>query len=164
MTCGKTAVFAAITTKSKLYRNYEHNKELADIDIDSVIMMMRWDGTIGFVGGGVDENETEQEALVREIKEEIGYDIDINLITSPIAIDLTSNNTCVKLYHVVVDEKTYKEILGSQHNASHGLAEGSAFSVQLTEESVSSFVKHEFAETVYCEFIQLLRVIGWKWK
>ena len=28
-----------------------------------------------FLGGGVDENETEEQALLREIKEEIGYEL-----------------------------------------------------------------------------------------
>lgn len=38
-------------------------------------MIDRWDGRMGFPGGTVDHNETLMEALVREIKEEIGITI-----------------------------------------------------------------------------------------
>ena len=162
MTCGKTAVFAAITTKSQLYRNYEHVDALTKTSmIDSVIMMMRWDGTIGFIGGGVDEGETEREALFREVKEEIGYDLKDDTILTPLTVDFTSNNTCVKMFHIVVSEDTYKEILGSQHKATHGLAEGSAFSVQLTDESIKNILSQNFAETVHSELLQLLKVLKW---
>ncbi|MEA3352699.1 MAG: NUDIX hydrolase [Campylobacterota bacterium] len=54
---------------------WKYFKDQTHIKCPAMIMIDRWDGRIGFPGGTVEEGETLQEALVREIKEEIGINI-----------------------------------------------------------------------------------------
>jgi len=54
---------------------WRYFKDQAHIKCPAVIMIDRWDGRTGFPGGTLEEGESLQEALVREVKEEIGLNI-----------------------------------------------------------------------------------------
>ncbi|MBN2824229.1 MAG: NUDIX domain-containing protein [Campylobacterales bacterium] len=54
---------------------WRYFKDQSHIKCPAVIMIDRWDGRTGFPGGTLEEGETLEEALVREIKEEIGLNI-----------------------------------------------------------------------------------------
>ena len=62
-------------------------------------MQMRFDGRLGFPGGYVDGEETLEEAVNREVKEELGC------TSSP--VDITSDNYVVSHYFDVDSEKLY---------------------------------------------------------
>jgi len=70
----KNAVFLAIYVESISPWKY-FKDDMQHIKCPALIMIDRWDGRMGFPGGTVNENETLLEALVREIKEEIGITI-----------------------------------------------------------------------------------------
>lgn len=70
----KNAVFLAIYVESIAPWKY-FKDDMQQIKCPALIMVDRWDGRMGFPGGTVDEDEELMEALMREIKEEIGITI-----------------------------------------------------------------------------------------
>ena len=53
--------------------------EMANITIPSCLMVARYDGTCGFVGGKVEPGESFEDTIKREVKEEIGANIKLKL-------------------------------------------------------------------------------------
>jgi 8-oxo-dGTP pyrophosphatase MutT (NUDIX family) len=79
--------------------------EMSEIKIPSCLMVMRWDGTSGFVGGKVEGLETFEDTIKREMQEEIGSSLDLKL--EPIvAHDIGPITT-----HACAAEVTYDELL-----------------------------------------------------
>lgn len=70
----KNAVFLAIYVESISPWRY-FKDDMQHLKCPALIMIDRWDGRMGFPGGTVNEGESLIEALVREIKEEIGITI-----------------------------------------------------------------------------------------
>jgi U8 snoRNA-decapping enzyme len=70
----KNAVFLAIYVREISPWKY-FNDDIKSVRCPALIMIDRWDGRMGFPGGTVDEGEGLLEALVREVKEEIGINI-----------------------------------------------------------------------------------------
>lgn len=77
----KDAVFIAIYSREiSPWKYFKDNAK--DVVCPGVIMIDRWDGRMGFPGGGADKNESLEEALKREVKEEIGIRIRVDKIHS----------------------------------------------------------------------------------
>ena len=70
----KNAVFLAIYVEEFAPWKYFKDQTL-DIRCPGLIMVDRWDGRSGFPGGTSEPGESLLEALVREIKEEIGINV-----------------------------------------------------------------------------------------
>jgi 8-oxo-dGTP pyrophosphatase MutT (NUDIX family) len=70
----KNAVFLAIYVNAISPWRY-FKDDMQHIQCPALIMIDRWDGRMGFPGGTVNEGETLIEALIREIKEEIGITV-----------------------------------------------------------------------------------------
>ena len=70
----KNAVFLAIYVDAISPWRY-FKDDMQHIKCPALIMIDRWDGRMGFPGGTLNEGESLLEALVREIKEEVGITI-----------------------------------------------------------------------------------------
>jgi 8-oxo-dGTP pyrophosphatase MutT (NUDIX family) len=74
-TAGKTdAVFLAIYVEEISPWKY-FKDEIQKVQCPAVIMIDRWDGRMGFPGGTRNKDESIVQALIREIKEEIGITV-----------------------------------------------------------------------------------------
>lgn len=72
---GRDCVFLWLyALDGKPYANYQE-VDAADYVVPMVLTLLRWDGTFGTAGGKVDPGETLREALAREVKEELAYDL-----------------------------------------------------------------------------------------
>jgi len=79
----KNAVFLVIYVKEISPWKY-FNDDIKSMRCPAIIMIDRWDGRMGFPGGTVNEGESLIDALVREVKEEIGINVKPDKVT-PIA-------------------------------------------------------------------------------
>lgn len=70
----KNAVFLAIYVEDFAPWKY-FKDQTKEIRCPGLIMIDRWDGRSGFPGGTVESTESLLEALVREVKEEIGINV-----------------------------------------------------------------------------------------
>ncbi len=98
----------------KPWKDYpEDNSERQQLIIPTCLMNNRADGTLGFIGGRVEENESLEVAAIREVEEEIGHTITVEL--EPIvAHDIGPITT-----HAYAVEMTYKELRTLQDNVIH---------------------------------------------
>ncbi len=161
------AVFVTIYTETPIWRNYEEvSEESRKTVIPLVLMLQRWDGKIGFIGGNVDNSESLKDAVVREVKEEAGFNIPIELIKDMELI--CSHETDINVTHLMglkVSEETYRNILINNHKAEHFLSEGTLFSVQMInyphQPSFDNFMQNNFAPTVKEEIYEFITKVDW---
>mmetsp|Transcript_20753 Transcript_20753/g.29137 ORF Transcript_20753/g.29137 Transcript_20753/m.29137 type:complete len:162 (-) Transcript_20753:317-802(-) len=113
-----------------------------------ILMHLREDGCFGFAGGMIEENETLEEGVIREVQEEYGYDL------SPFKSKLifVSSNLYkpdFKIHHycLEVSEEIIHDIQSNQHNAVHFVHETKGIVRVPTETSTAfqRFLKNQFA-------------------
>ncbi len=68
---GVDSVFIAFVSSIRLNEKYG---ELEGREVPVMLMQGRWSGDFGFPGGKVDPGENLKEAMLREVKEETGYE------------------------------------------------------------------------------------------
>lgn len=162
------SAFIAIYCESNFYKNYEQiSEDKKNYVLPLVIMLNRWDGKIGFIGGNIDDNEDDLTCIVRETEEEIGYTISQDLQKQIFFVcSHTYENKTTSLYALKVDETTFKEILKSQHNALHYLSEGTASAIHFVNyphnASFDNFMQNNFAPTVKEEIFSLVKLLEWE--
>ena len=143
----KNAVFLAIYVDAISPWRY-FKDDMQHFQCPAVIMIDRWDGRMGFPGGTVNENETLIDALVREIKEEVGISIKTDHV-HPIASH--ENRIVTHLYGLKVLEAEflhiYYHILNnfSRSILLHAYEEGdeSHFMSEITGIKIVPIVQHE---------------------
>lgn len=143
----KNAVFLAIYVESISPWKY-FKDDMQHLKCPALIMIDRWDGRMGFPGGTVNEGESLIDALVREIKEEIG----ITIKPSQVAPIVTHENRYVThLYGLKVLEAEflhiYYHILNnfSRSILLHAYEEGdeSHFMSEITGIKIVPLIQHE---------------------
>ncbi|MGL5710421.1 MAG: NUDIX domain-containing protein [Cetobacterium sp.] len=114
---------------AKLYENY-NDESIKDEENNLIFLQMRWDGEFGTVGGKVDEGESIKEALVREVKEEINYDLteaEINKVEELAIYELEKYT----IYSFML-EKTFEELISIRNNAvkaEHSISECNGYNL-----------------------------------
>jgi len=143
----KNAVFLAIYVDAISPWRY-FKDDMQHLKCPALIMIDRWDGRMGFPGGTVNEGESLLEALVREIKEEVGITIKpdkVHPITSH------ENKIVTHLYGLKVLEAEflhiYYHILNnfSRSILLHAYEEGdeSHFMSEITGIKIVPLIRHE---------------------
>lgn len=143
----KQAVFLAIYVDAISPWRY-FKDDMQHIQCPAIIMIDRWDGRMGFPGGTVNEGENLLDALVREIKEEVGINIRPEKV-HPIASH--ENKLVTHLYGLKVLEAEflhiYYHILNnfSRSILLHAYEEedGSHFMSEITGIKIVPIISHE---------------------
>lgn len=110
----RNGVFVAFHLKSKLYEGYKSvPASVQEKDFGQVLLLQRWDGKMGFVGGLVDEGEDLVTSAKRECMEEINFDFDLlnYLELKPVCTHQIKDDMNVHLYSVEIDADLKKMIL-----------------------------------------------------
>lgn len=166
----KQAVFIMAYAETDIWRNYDEvSKEAQKTIVPLVIMLQRWDGTIGFIGGNVDSGESLNSAAIREFSEESGYALSSDQIKK---IDFVcsheTDNIVTHLMTIKVTEYVLRDILINSHKAKHFMSEGSLFTTQMINyphmKSFDNFMKNNFAITVKEQIMEVVDKLGWKEK
>ena len=143
----KDAVFLAIYVDAISPWRY-FKDDMQHLKCPALIMIDRWDGRMGFPGGTVNAGESLLDALVREIKEEIGITIKPDKV-HPIATH--ENRIITHLYGLKVLEAEflhiYYHILNnfSRSILLHAYEEGdeSHFMSEITGIKIVPLIQHE---------------------
>ncbi len=143
----KDAVFLAIYVDAISPWRY-FKDDMQHFKCPALIMIDRWDGRMGFPGGTVNEGESLLEALVREIKEEIGITIKPEKVHPVVSHE---NRLVTHLYGLKVLEAEflhiYYHILNnfSRSILLHAYEEGdtSHFMSEITGIKIVPLIQHE---------------------
>lgn len=134
--------------------------------IPLVLMLLRWDGCIGFPGGKVDAGETLMQAFCRELSEEINFiphEINATLLCS---FTDETDNMHIHCFEYQVSEYLLREIIQDASEAEHFLAETQGvFAAQIAEfkgrGGFSEFRKNNFKATAGMELDFLVKKHEW---
>lgn len=121
----KNGAFLAISFKSKLYKDYNDPQVDPNQIVDLVLMVNRWDGLQGFIGGFVDEGESLEECVRREVEEEANLDL-TDLTLEPLCSH-ELDRVVVHLFHLEVgmaDPEFLRDLLSYTAQAKHAVTEG----------------------------------------
>jgi hypothetical protein len=138
----KRGVFAAITAVSRIYEGYEDPSMSAEDKqrlYPLVLMMQRWDGTIGFVGGFTDGRNPMMQ-LVDEIYEELGMR-DVKASDFEPLVSHEAEDIIVDLYRCnvgkgptdVIPVRHLRRVIEGAAMAKHSISEGAAFWAHLVD-------------------------------
>lgn len=146
----KESVFLAIVSPLILGDMYN---ELTGKTIPTVLMVNRWDGKIGFPGGFIDEGETPEQAIVREVLEELNVSIDSSLL------EYEGIKDGKHLFVIHVSSEFIKDIFKNIHLAEHFQQEITGLcNVHLedyNEKGFQTFLNNCFSGTALDQLINL---------
>jgi U8 snoRNA-decapping enzyme len=166
----KQAAFLALYTEHPIYENYLEIPEASrKMNVPLVLMVHRWDGTIGFPGGIVEEGENIRQALLREIMEEIGHDItayrnDAEFVCS----HHVSSSLETHLFALKISFEEYRTIMQNFPQSKHVLSEITGlisphFRNYPDHRVFNQFLNSNFAPGVKDEILALRNFLDWEW-
>lgn len=163
----KQAVFVMLYAETDIWRNYQEIPEAARKTIVPVVLMLqRWDGKIGFIGGNVETGEDLLIAALREFKEEAGFVIkDEHLENIHLLCSHETPKLVTHLMGFKVPETILREVLINNHKAEHFMSEGTLFTTQMInyphKNTFDNFMKNNFAPTVKEEIAVVIDKLKW---
>ena len=162
------AVFVTLVSESQIWKAYEGvSAEARETVVPLVLMLQRWDGVKGFVGGEVEAGESLKEAVVRECQEEIGLVLNASEIAA--ARLVSSHQMKSRVTHLMVVEVSPErmvEAVKGAADAEHFMSETvSVMPVQFMnyphKKAFDNFIQNKFASTVKEEIADLIDALGW---
>ena len=112
------ACFGFIYQKqSEIYKNYKHKTHHPE-KVDLALMCNRWDGTIGLPGGKMEEDEDFILGLKRELKEEINYEPESEIV--PIC---SFHSYFIGVHMYGIETTDMKKVIQNACKAEHFLTE-----------------------------------------
>ena len=159
----KEAVFVAVSTEHAIWQNYEGVAK-SNGAVPLLLVMNRWDGKLGFIGGEVEEGETLLQALGREVWEEsylVMNEKKLELVCSHETPHLVTH-----LFSYRVDFPLFQKILLNQTHAPHFMIEGMLFAAHMAnyaegKNALQNFMQHNLALSVREEMHELLDFLQW---
>jgi hypothetical protein len=158
-------VFLALTFEDEIYKDYPAVCEtIRNHKFQNLLITLREDGHFGFLGGSVDDSETELQALVRESKEE--GNIDLPWLLSCVSAD-SFNRVCehtlndgykVILYHLKITKQLAKNIIRNSVEAPHFFTETAGI-VSVAIHNKSRFYQNTFLSCMNDEFREIGKLI-----
>ncbi len=133
------AVFAGIGAWAPIYETYAGEPfETRMLLRPMALMVHRWDGMIGFPGGKVDHGEDNLSALLRELREEIAYDLPGLPAETHTHEHVTASGAVMRLHFMIAEPAVLsrddmRRVIVNAAGAEHAFAEGSAIWVHLAE-------------------------------
>lgn len=165
------AVFVTLVSESQIWKAYEGvSAEARETVVPLVLMLQRWDGVKGFVGGEVEAGESLKEAVVRECQEEIGLVLNASEIAA--ARLVSSHQMKSRVTHLMVVEVSPErmvEAVKGAADAEHFMSETvSVMPVHFInyshKKAFDNFIQNNFASTVKEEIADLINALGWSEK
>lgn len=159
----RNAAFVAFFLKSPCYKGYSYVKEdVQKLNIPQVLLLQRWDGKMGFVGGMVDEGEDILTSALRETREEIGFNIEEHhLQLREVCSHETSGDLNVHLYAVEIDLGLKRLILSKAHEAADYEAEtcGVIFQqiLDIEKNGFNAFLENAYLAKAVKEELEIMR-------
>jgi U8 snoRNA-decapping enzyme len=159
------AIYCEAATPNRYYTGVP--KERRGDKIPLVLMLLRWDGCIGFPGGKVDSGEDLETALKRELREEINFNVDLRKAKLLCSLATESNDRHIHCYEYNVgDESWFRHAITQAAQAEHFLSESQGcFGVQIAHfeggGGIYDFLKNNFKATAKMELECLIRTKKW---
>lgn len=135
------------------------NKKNRGINVPLMLMLTRWDGTIGFPGGKVDYGEDGAHGLAREVKEEINFECNKEKMKLISTFRFWEND--VELFAYEVTKEEMKSIIRNSTDAAAFLTEcQGCFAVQIANfvddedwdiGGIEEFKRHNFCASARVE-------------
>lgn len=163
----KNMAFASFYTQGDPAANGEPlPKEKRGIGVPLVLMIMRWDGYIGFPGGMVEEGEDLVTGLRRELAEEINYIVPPSQLIPLCTHQAGNTGVHTHNFSCEVTRDEMFQILWNAPTAKHFLTEvQGCFAVQIAnfgdDRGFVAFRKHQFRATAGLQLDVLRHRQGW---
>lgn len=119
-----------------------------DPDVILLGLQLRWNGTFGFVGGMLEQDETLEQAVIRESLEEVGVVVELTELV-PLCSHVVNDDFNTHAFTCLVTPDEMFEIQKRAPDAQDFKSETCGFNVShLTPRSKKNIMKYPFAKTV----------------
>lgn len=123
--------------------------------MDKILMTMRWDGSLGMFGGGVEEGETLVEAAIREVMEEANTVVTADEMI-PVCSHVVNDTLNSHLFVVYVEEAILYEAQLAAMSARDARSEGAgALVMHMHSRTKENLLNGSLAKTVKEELMYL---------
>eukprot|EP00295_Goniomonas_pacifica_P049854 CAMPEP_0175924738 /NCGR_PEP_ID=MMETSP0108-20121206/15275_1 /TAXON_ID=195067 ORGANISM="Goniomonas pacifica, Strain CCMP1869" /NCGR_SAMPLE_ID=MMETSP0108 /ASSEMBLY_ACC=CAM_ASM_000204 /LENGTH=363 /DNA_ID=CAMNT_0017247847 /DNA_START=45 /DNA_END=1132 /DNA_ORIENTATION=- len=158
--CAFGTFFCRTSTPWESY--FEAEEELRGVSMPLVLMIVRFDGRLGFAGGHVEQGETPAMALTRELRDELNWEEDTTLFEHVCSHHILSMKLRSHFYAREVSYADLKEIERRVVMAPHfgaevmGLFRAPICAGQGKGHGLEMFLRHNFPLGVIHELITLI--------